>query len=64
MLRSGIRRRIFDVDQTQHAYVLYVSKNTNISSVEVQQKSFLFNEHYGFFNLINDDSNIVKQGLM
>ncbi|HFD6553222.1 TPA: hypothetical protein ACN2NM_000825 [Staphylococcus aureus] len=41
-----------------------MSKNPNPSSVEVQQKSFLFNEHYGFLNLINDDSNIVKQGLM
>ena len=50
---------------TKHNMLMsYMSKNTNLSSVEVQQKSFLFNEHYGFFNLINDDSNIVKQGLM
>ena len=43
---------------------LNVSKNTNLSSVESTTKVILFNEHYGFLNLINDDSNIVKQGLI
>ena len=57
------KRRIFDVDQTQHAYVLYVSKIPIYQALKYNKVIFI-NEHYGFFNLINDDSNIVKQGLM
>ncbi len=59
---NDVKRRIFICCWT---FVCLKSDETsNVPSVGITSKSFLFNEHYGFLNLLNDDSNIVKQGLM